>query len=43
MLLALGLICDQKKCGNGVRDILRRRHSLLRYSREMFTPDVALL
>ena len=42
MSLALGLICDIKEFGNGIRDILSRRHSLLCHSRAMFTQDVAL-
>ena len=42
MLLALGLILTQKKFGDGMHDILSRRHSLLRHSRAMFTRDVAL-
>ena len=32
----------QQKCGNGVGNILSRRHSLLRHSRAMITRDVAL-
>ena len=42
MLIALVLICDKKKFGNGMRDILSRRHSLWRRCRAMFKRDVAL-
>ena len=37
-----GWFVIQQNCGNGVRDISSRRHSLLRHTMAMFTRDVEL-